>query len=131
MTFGLIVSTWRNRNGSHCATSSGSGLRFSGGRHLMTFAMYTSSRFSPIASMICVSFWPARPTNGMPWMSSSAAGRLADEHQVRVGIADTKDNLLPAELAELASRAVADVFANGSQSRDRIDNLRAAPRTGP
>ena len=39
MTFGLIVSTCRNRNGSHCSTSSGSGLRFSGGRHLMTFAI--------------------------------------------------------------------------------------------
>ena len=36
--------------------------------------MYTSSRFRSIASMIFVSNWPARPTNGMPWMSSSCPG---------------------------------------------------------
>ncbi len=34
--------------------------------------------------MIFVSSCPARPTNGSPWMSSSAPGRFADEHQVRL-----------------------------------------------
>ena len=74
ITFGRIVCTWRNTNGSHAATSSGSGLRFSGGRHLMMFAMYTSSRVSSIASMIFVSSCPALPTNGMPCTSSSWPG---------------------------------------------------------
>jgi len=39
ITSGEISSSWRRRKGSQLATSSGSGLRFSGGRHLMTFAM--------------------------------------------------------------------------------------------
>ena len=39
ITFGLIVSICRNRNCSHVSTSSCSGLRFCGGRHLITFAM--------------------------------------------------------------------------------------------
>ena len=36
----------------------------------------------PIASIILVSSWPAPPTNGSPCASSSAPGRLADEHQL-------------------------------------------------
>ena len=39
MTFGLMMSICLKRNGSHCSTSSGSGLRLPGGRHLMTLAM--------------------------------------------------------------------------------------------
>ena len=39
ITFGAIASIWRNRNGSQVATSSGSGLRLPGGRHLITLAM--------------------------------------------------------------------------------------------
>ena len=39
MTFGWMMSICRNRNGSHVATSIGSGLRLRGGRHLITFAM--------------------------------------------------------------------------------------------
>ena len=74
ITAGRMDSTWRNRNGSHAATSAGAGFRFSGGRHLITLAMYTSSRLNPIASIIFVRSWPARPTKGMPWMSSSRPG---------------------------------------------------------
>src|SRR5215831_14462493 len=36
--------------------------------------MITSSRFMPIASIILVNNCPARPTNGLPWASSSAPG---------------------------------------------------------
>src|SRR5690606_21783122 len=43
-TFGWMMSIWRSRNGSQAATSSGSGVRFAGGRHLTTLAMYTLSR---------------------------------------------------------------------------------------
>ena len=39
MTFGLMTSICWNRNGSHVSTSSGSGFRFCGGRHLITLAM--------------------------------------------------------------------------------------------
>jgi hypothetical protein len=33
MTLGAIAPIWLKRNGWHDATSSGSGFRFSGGRH--------------------------------------------------------------------------------------------------
>ncbi len=56
------------------ATSSGSGLRLLGGRHFRTLAMKTSSRFFPIASMIFVRSWPARPTKARPCSSSSRPG---------------------------------------------------------
>jgi hypothetical protein len=54
--------------------SSSWGVRFSGGRHLITLQMYVSSRFKPMASMILSSSWPARPTKGRPVRSSSRPG---------------------------------------------------------
>ena len=48
----------------------------------------------PIPSRISSSSCPARPTNGSPWRSSSAPGRLADEHQVRVGVAGAEHRLV-------------------------------------
>src|SRR5690348_8819445 len=39
MTFGWITSSWRKRKGEQVSTSSGSGVRFSGGRHLTTLQM--------------------------------------------------------------------------------------------
>ena len=63
--------------------------------------------------MICVSFCPARPDERNALNVFVASRRLADEHQIGVGVADAEDNLLPPELAQLAPRAVADVFANG------------------
>ena len=41
------------------------------------------------------------------------AGRLADEHQVRVRIPDAEHDLLAPERVQLAARAVADVLADG------------------
>ena len=38
-TRGCTIASCSNRNGSQVATSSGSGLRLPGGRHLITFAM--------------------------------------------------------------------------------------------
>ncbi len=58
----------------HEATSSGKGFLFSGGRHFKILHIYTSSLFSPIASIIFVSSMPALPTNGLPCASSSKPG---------------------------------------------------------
>ena len=49
MTLGFTTSSWRTRYGPQVATSSGCGWRFSGGRHLTTLQMYTSSRCKPMA----------------------------------------------------------------------------------
>src|SRR5207245_2595102 len=75
ITVGRIISIFLSRNGWHAMISSGSGLRFSGGRHIKTFAMNTSLRgiFSPF-SMMSVSSCPARPTKARPWASSSPPG---------------------------------------------------------
>src|SRR5204863_444639 len=69
-----VVKCRPPENRQQVLTSSSSGWRFSGGRHFTTLQMYTSFRCSPIASIICVSSLPARPTNGNPWASSSAPG---------------------------------------------------------
>ena len=75
MTRGRIARIWLSRNGWQARTSSGSGLRFWGGRHLRIFPMHTSARFilSPF-SMMSVRSCPARPTNARPCSSSSAPG---------------------------------------------------------
>ena len=44
IVFGLTNAIWRRRYGMQTAISSGVGVRFCGGRHLMMFAMKTSSR---------------------------------------------------------------------------------------
>ena len=65
--------------------------------------------------MICVSFCPARPDERNALNVFVSPRRLADEHQIGVRIADAEDDLLPAERAELAPHAVADVLANGRE----------------
>ena len=92
ITRGWISSTCFSRYGRQESISSGWGSRFPGGRHLRTFAMKTSSRFSPIPSSRSVRKAPARPTNGRPWRSSSAPGASPDEHQVGIGIAGPEDH---------------------------------------
>ena len=57
--------------------------------------MNTSSRAIPTSPSSCVSSLPARPTNGDPVAVLVAAGRLADEQQVRVGVAGAEDDLRP------------------------------------
>ena len=67
------ASSWRIKYGEHVLISSGSGNRFSGGRHLprcdVNFFSLKSHRFDH-----CVSNFPARPTNGRPCASSSRPG---------------------------------------------------------
>ncbi len=43
------------------------------------------------------------------------ARRLADEHELRVRVADAEHDLPPAKLVQLAARAVADVFSQRQQ----------------
>ena len=71
---GSRTSSCRRRNGAQAAISSGCGSRLSGGRHLTTFVMKTSSRRQPIEPSSFTSRSPARPTNGRPWRSSLKPG---------------------------------------------------------
>ena len=56
------------------AAGSGRCPRTSGGRDFSTLAMKTCSRESPISTRSSFKSWPARPTKGSPWRSSSAPG---------------------------------------------------------
>ncbi len=71
---GSRISSWRFRYGAQAATSSGSGSRLSGGRHLTTFVMKTSSRRHSIEPRSLTSRSPARPMNGRPRRSSLKPG---------------------------------------------------------
>ena len=73
-TDGSRASSWRRRNGAQAAISSGSGSRLSGGRHLTTLVMNTSSRVQPMWPSSRSSRPPARPTNGRPSRSSLKPG---------------------------------------------------------
>ncbi len=94
INFGLINSICLIRYGSHCSTSSGFGLRLSGGRHFKIFAIYTSSRLNWIASRIFVSNCPARPTNGIPCASSSAPGASPITIRSALGLPTPKTNFV-------------------------------------
>ncbi len=74
MSEGSRTSSWRRRNGAQAAISSGSGSRFSGGRHFTTLVMKTSSRRQPIEPRRRTRRSPARPTKGRPSRSSFIPG---------------------------------------------------------
>ena len=76
--------------------------------------MKTSSRESPISSSIWFSSWPARPTKGRPWPVLFGPGRLADEHQLGVGVAGPEDRL-GAGLVQGASGAGLDFLVEVDQ----------------
>ena len=78
----------------------------------------------PIASIICVSSCPARPTKGMPCTSSSAPGRFADEHQVAPVGLPTPKTRSGAPRVKLAARALAEIGAHDRAS------VRAGAATG-
>ncbi len=85
MILGLSSAIWFDRYGRQRDTSSGFGSRLPGGRHLRMLAMNTVSRGRPMASSMALSNWPARPTNGSPWRSSSAPGASPiTSHSARV-----------------------------------------------
>src|SRR5881396_98837 len=67
-----------------------SGWRFSGGRHFTTLQMYTSLRWRPMASIIWVSSFPARPTKGNPCASSSAPGPSPTKTSCALGFPSPK-----------------------------------------
>ena len=99
-----ISSSWRKRWLSQASISSGCGSRFPGGLHLRTFAMYTSLRVRPMPSRSLSSSFPAEPDERIALLVLVEAGRLADEHQVGVRVADAVDDL-GAPLRQPAARA--------------------------
>ncbi len=111
----------RIRNGEQVSHSSRSGVRFCGGRHFTMLAMYTCSRFSPMAAIMLFSNWPARPTKGRPCCVFVRARTFADEHQLGMRIAGAEDDLLAALARQLAAIAVrADVVENDAEQRFAI-----------
>ena len=66
----------------------------------------TSARESPISPRSLSSSFPAWPTKGRPCLSSLAPGRLANEHQVGVGVAGAEDHGL-AGLGQLGAACAA------------------------
>src|SRR4051812_24996586 len=69
-----MSSIWRKRCGSHDSISSCCGSRLPGGRHLSTFATYTSSRRRSTPASNPSSSFPAWPTKGTPCLSSWKPG---------------------------------------------------------
>ena len=76
----------------------------------------------PIASMICVSFARHGPQTVCPGCLRPARG-LANEHEIGVWIANAENDLPASEAAQLAPRAIADVRADGGQSRKGVGCL--------
>ena len=75
--------------------------------------MKTSARVSPISPSSRSSSLPACPTNGRPCSSSFAPGRLADEHQVGVGVARAEDDGGAGRGELRAARAVPRLVVDG------------------
>ena len=70
---------------------------------------------------------PAAPTNGSPCLSSWKPGRLADEHQVGVGVADAEDHL-GAPLRQPAPRAGGRLGRDlGERARSRAPSPAGRP----
>ncbi len=115
MTFGLMTSICWNRNGSHVVDF----VR-------LRIAVLRRAALDDVRDVDVL----AREVDRFDDLRQQLAGaaderdalhvlvgarRLADEHQVRVGIADAEHDLLAPERVQLAARAVADV-GRGSQS---------------
>src|SRR5579862_381334 len=115
ITRGEINSSCSVRNGEHAAISSGSGVRLFGGRHLTVLQMYTSSRFNPIAPMILLSNWPARPTNGSPCKSSSWPGPSPTKTSFALRLPVPKTTFVRPSCSTQFTHA----FARASSSRQR------------
>ena len=108
--------------------------------------MNTSPRVSPISASSLSSSLPACPTNGRPCLSSLRAGRLADEHEVGVGVARPEDDGRAGRGELGAARAAPGLLEDGLErlaallrrrrhGRDRyarrFGRLRAAPSGRP
>ena len=124
---GAIRRICSSRNGRHEATSSGSGLRLLGGRHFRTFAMKTSSRFMPIASMIFVRSWPARPTNARPCSSSSRPGASPTNISSAFGLPWPK-TMFVRVFESLQRGQPSRNFASAGEVGHRAGHERRAPR---
>ena len=67
--------------------------------------------FCAVPSIICVSNWPARPTNGSPCASSSAPGPSPTNTSLACSLPDAENDLVAA-LVQAAAAAIADVLAD-------------------
>ena len=104
ITRGSISSICRSRYGRRPRSRRAADRGCPGGRHLRTLAMKTSSRLSPISSSSSLEEL-ARPTDERQALAILLGPRrLADEHQVGVGVAGAEDRPRPG-LGERAARA--------------------------
>ena len=76
--------------------------------------------------MIFVSSCPARPTNGMPWTSSSAPGASPTNIRSASGLPTPNTTCFRPSVVQLAARAVADLVAN-RRERLAAHELRRSP----
>ena len=126
---GSSTSSWRWRYGAQAAISSGSGSRLSGGRHLTTFVMKTSSRRQPsVAEELRQEV--AGATDERPALPVLVEARaLADEHDLGVGAALAGDRVRP-RLGEPAARAGADLGGDRLERRPAlVRGSRRRPRS--
>ena len=78
-----------------------------------------------MALMMSVSSCPARPTNGSPLQILIVSRRLADEHQIRVRIADAEDDVR-ARTGEPACGAVVGLGARKASRSESLTSRRSA-----
>ena len=113
---GSRASSWRVRNGAQAAISSGSGSRFSGGRHFTTFVMKTSSRDQPIDASSSVEQRPGLAHEGPALPVFVEARALAHEEDLRCGRPFARDGLRSG-LVQPAARADRHLRRDGIERR--------------
>ena len=134
ITFGLIASTWANTNGSQVRTSSGAGLRFSGGRTLddvgdIHLIPREANRFDDLRQQLT-----GASHKWDPLRVFIATRGLADEHELGFRVTDPEDDLRAVRV-ERAAGAVAELLPGSApvparqrgpvaQERDRTSTAR-------
>ena len=122
---GSRTSSWRSQVRAQAAISSGSGSRLSGGRHLTTFVMKTSSRRQPTdpRSFVRSVAGPPDERPAVPVLVEARA--LADEDDLGVGTALARDG------AASASRRAGSGCRPGPPPRSPRAPPGARPRSRP
>ena len=103
-----------------CSISVGCGSRLPGGRHLRTLAMKTSLAREPDLPSSCVEQLARLADERQALLVLVRARRLADEHQVGVGVARAEDDLragLPRAAGSASQPRASLVDAASSSSR--------------
>lgn len=96
--------------------SSSVGSRLPGGRYLRMFAMYASSRDSPMLCRSLSSSFPAAPTKGMPAISSLAPGASPMKRMSAWGFPLPKTRFVALSLSgQMSSRSICSlIFCSSS-----------------